>query len=231
MKHKLFLLLAVIGMMLPQMASAYDFEVDGIYYDNIDQNNVAVTYRNIIYNSYSGDVMIPATVTHDGVTYSVTSIGDYAFNGCSGLTSITIPNSVTSIEYEAFNGCSGLTSVTVDSGNTHYDSRNNCNAIIEKATNTLIAGCMNTIIPNSVTNIGRSAFRGCSGLTSVTIPNSVTSIGYCAFHGCSGLTSVTIPNSVTSIEYEAFNGCSGLTSITIPNSVTSIGESAFYGCI
>jgi len=118
----------------------------------------------------------------------------------------------------------------VENGNSKYDSRNNCNAIIETASNTLIAGCKNTIIPNSVTSIGECAFYGRSGLTSVTIPNSVTSIEAGAFWGCSGLTSITIPNSVTSIGYYAFSGCSGLTSVTIPNSVTSIGEYAFLNC-
>ncbi|MCI6728479.1 MAG: leucine-rich repeat domain-containing protein, partial [Bacteroidales bacterium] len=161
---------------------------------------------------------------------SVTSIGRWAFSGCSGLTSVTIPNSVTSIGSSAFAGCSGLTSIVVEDGNPVYDSRNNCNAIIETATNTLHSGCKTTITPNSVTSIGDDAFRGCSGLTSVTIPNSVESIGDDAFGGCSGLTSVTIPNSVTSIGDYAFEVCSGLTSVTIGNSVTSIGERAFYNC-
>jgi hypothetical protein len=120
----------------------------------------------------------------------VTSIGGSAFWECFGLTSITIPNSVTSIGDSAFYGCTGLTSIVVENGNSKYDSRNNCNAIIETASNTLIAGCNNSIIPNSVTSIGDFAFYGCSGLTSITIPNSVTSIGNGAFWGCSGLTSI-----------------------------------------
>lgn len=146
---------------------------------------------------------------------SVTSIGQYAFSGCTGLTSITIPDSVTSIGKIAFFGCSGLTSIVVDSANTVYDSRDNCNAIINTSTNELIAGCKNTVIPDSVTSISERAFSGCTGLTSITIPNSVTSIGIGAFINCTGLTSITIPNSVTSIGGEAFRFCSVLTSVTV----------------
>ena len=115
---------------------------------------------------------------------SVTSIGEWALGYCSSLTSIEIPNSVTSIGYGAFAYCSSLASIVVDGGNTIYDSRNGCNAIIETTSNTLIAGCKNTIIPNSVTSIGDSAFNGCYSLTSIEIPNSVTSIGDDAFSWC-----------------------------------------------
>ena len=161
---------------------------------------------------------------------SVMSIGEYAFTGCTALTSITIPNSVTSIGSGAFSGCSDLTFITVESGNTNYDSRDNCNAIIETANNKLIGGCKNTTIPNSVTSIGGSAFANHYGLISITIPNSVTSIGEYAFTGCTALTSITIPNSVMSIGEYAFTGCTALTSITIPNSVTSISYDAFISC-
>ena len=159
---------------------------------------------------------------------SVTNIGSSAFEGCSGLTSITIPNSVTSIGFYVFRGCSGLTSICVDEGNTVYDSRENCNAIIETKTNKLIAGCQSTIIPNSVTSIGSYAFYDCSSLTSITIPNSVTSIGDDAFYGCSGLTSITISNSVTSIGYYAFYGCSNLSNFTINNSTPFAVSTMYY---
>ena len=160
----------------------------------------------------------------------LTSIGSNAFGGCTGLTSIKIPSSVTKITSHAFSGCINLNSIVVESGNSVYDSRNNCNAIIEKASNTLIAGCKNTKIPSGVTSIGYGAFAGCSGLTSIAIPSSVTSFGEFAFSNCSGLTSIAFHSSVTHIGRWAFYNCTGLTSVTIPSSVTSIGERAFIGC-
>ena len=241
-------------------SSAHDFEKNSIYYNIISSYysyEVSVTYRgsysSSYENEYSGSVTIPESVTYNSKTYYVTSIGDYAFLDCSGLTSVTIPNSVTSIGdaafagcsglksiaipnsvtnigYQAFSSCSGIETIVVNSGNTVYNSREGCNAIIETASNTLIAGCKNTTIPNSVTSIGDAAFYKCSGLTSIAIPNSVTSIGDAAFAGCSGLKSVTIGNSVTSIGQSAFSDCIDLTSVIIPNSVTSISASAFWNC-
>ncbi len=152
-------------------------------------------------------------LTSIDIPNSVTKIGEIAFEGCDGLTGIVIPNSVTEIGVEAFDWCPGLTSLVVESGNTRYDSRNNCNAIIETASNALIAGCKNTIIPNSVTTIGDYAFYGCEGLISIVIPNSVTEIGYGAFEYCTGLTSIVIPNSVTSIGDGAFCNCWRLTDV------------------
>ena len=206
-------------------------------------NSVASIGSSAFYRCSVTSVIIPNSVTSIGnsafsgcsgltsvtIGNSVTSIGDGTFSDCSGLTTVTIPNSVTSIGNYAFFKCSGLNSISVENGNTNYDSRNNCNAIIETASNTLIAGCKNTTIPNSVMSIGSYAFYGCSGLTSVTIPNSVTSIGDWVFYYCKSLTSVTIPNSVTSIGERAFYDCSGLTSVTIGSGVTSIGSRAFDG--
>ena len=222
-------------------ASAYDCKVDGFYYNlnEADKTASVTTFRiqNMIYDSndkrffeLQGSITIPSTFTYNGTTYNVTSIESESFHNYRGLTSITIPNSVTSIGYSAFSDCSSLESIVVASDNKVYDSRNNCNAIIETASNALIAGCKNTIIPNSVTSIGGGAFQGCSGLTSIQIPSGVTSIGAWAFADCSGLTSITIPNKVTSIGSYAFYGCSGLISIDIPNSVTNISSDAFRGC-
>ena len=147
-------------------------------------------------------------------------LGDYAFYGCSGLTSLTIPSSVTSIGNEAFHGCCGLTSLVIPSGVTSIgdEAFHGC------------SGLTSLVIPSGVTSIGDEAFSGCSGLTSLTIPSSVTRIGWSAFYGCSGLTSLTIPSSVTWISGEAFSGCSGLTSLVIPSSVTWISGEAFSGC-
>ena len=205
---------------------AYDFQSGDLCYNitsSSEPYTVEVTYQyQWSSDSYSHltTAVIPETVTYDGITYSVTSIGDDAFYRCDGLTSVTIGNSVTSIGDWAFYDCSGLTSVTIG---------NSVTSIGEYA----FYGCSgltSVTIGNSVTSIGFRAFSVCSGLTSITIPNSVTSIGGFAFETCSGLTSVTIGNSVTSIEYYAFYGCYSLTSITIPNSVTSIGELAFSRC-
>ena len=215
--QKIWIVIAVLCTSLS--AYAYDFEVDGIYYDVVSLQDLTceVTYGD---NKYIDDITIPSEVTYNNRTLSVTEIGNYAFRGCSSLTSVTIPNSVTSIGKSAFSGCSSLTSVTIPNSVTSIG-------------NSAFSGChslTSVTIPNSVTSIGEYAFSSCSSLTSVTIPNSVTSIRESAFSGCSSLTSVTIPNSVTSIGKSAFSGCSSLTSVTIPNSVILIGNSAFSYC-
>ena len=160
--------------------------------------------------------VIRTVIINDGVT----SIGDYAFDSCSRLTSVTIPNSVTSIGGGAFYYCSGLTSITIPNSVTSigYSAFEGCSSLTS------------ITIPESVTSIEEIAFGFCESLTSITIPNSVTSIEMWTFAWCSSLTSVTIGNSVTSIGEEAFAYCSSLTSITIPKSVKTIGASAFEGC-
>ena len=215
------LLFALCALLLPIVANAYNFSVDGIYYNkNSDGTSVTVTYKTTSDRGYSGSVVIPSTVTYNDTEYSVTSIGGEAFYNCRGLTSVTIPNSVTSIGYYAFYNCTGLTSVTIGNSVTSIGT-------------SAFSGCSGLTsinIGNSVTSIGNYAFSSCFGLTSITIPNSVTSIGNYAFRGCSGLTSVTIPNSVTSIGEYAFYNCSGLTSVTIGNSVMRIRSYVFDGC-
>lgn len=247
----------LLASILPATATAYDFEVDGIYY-NIIGSNAIVTYKSYSFtqisdyayteqyiSDYSGSVSIPLTVTNNDTTYSVTAIGDHAFISCTDLTSVTIPNSVTTIGNDAFSGCSGLTSVN---------------------------------IPNSITDIGSFAFSYCSGLDSIFIPSTVISVGSYAFERCSSLSSISIENPITtiihsnsfdgtqwyynqpngvvylgliaytykgtmptntdvvlkdgtlSIANSAFYDLSGLRNITLPNTLKTIGSSAFSHC-
>ena len=236
---KLFSL--IIFALLPLMASADHAKIDGIYYDLQTYNKQAWVKSSD--TKYTGSITIPSTVTYNGVTYSVTYIEAEAFLGCSGLTSVTIPNSVTSIVDGAFNGCKGLTTVIIPDGVTSIE-------------NSVFYGCSglkSVTIPSSVTSIGSYAFYNCFNLTEVTIPSSVTSIGENAFDGCSGLRTVTIPNSVTELGGYAFSGCTGnliincnipdasyvyssafsgskFNSVKIGDEVTLIGDKAFLGC-
>jgi len=170
---------------------------------------------------------------------SVTTIGNNAFYACDALTTMHIGSGVTSIGNAALNSNQNLTNITVDENNTTYDSRNNCNAIIETSTNILVVGCKNTTIPNDIVTIGDNAFNNCIGLTSIgnvgsgaflEIPNNVTTIAPHAFQGCDGLTTVTISDNITTIGNSAFESCSYLSTVTIGNGVTSIGERCFYSC-
>lgn len=196
---------------------------------------------------FTGDLVIPNSVNtieasafhtcygFDGTLVlgnGVTSIGAWAFNSCDGLTGVlNIPSNVASIGEDAFVYCK-FDSIVVDPENPNYDSRNDCNAIIETSTNELIAGCKNTVIPITVTAIGDNAFKGITGMTSIEIPDSVVSIGDNAFAFCFDLTGdLVIPNSVTHIGESAFFQCEGLDGkLVIGESVSSIGDWAFRKC-
>ena len=294
---KKLLMTLLLALMTANMAAAYDFVVDGIYY--FTAGNMAVVTYGDGYNSYHGQVTIPTSVTHDGTTYqvgaigshaffecdaltsvnissTVTTIGQAAFYHCTALTSVTIPNSVTSIDNYAFGFCSALSSVSmgssvtsigeaafsdcesltsiviprsvktivgipfyrctalsqleVESGNTVYDSRNHCNAIIETATGTLLNGCRTTVVPDGVITIGNHAFNSQTGLTDINLPESVRIIGDYAFQGCNGLKSVTFGSGVESINYFAFEGCTSLQEVEFPDALKSLGNYAFKDC-
>ena len=226
------LLVSLLILLISMPVSAYDFECDGIYYDLMEDHTLAVVSGD---SKYQGDIVIPSEVTIDGTTYNVTNIGhkgqadQQVFRDCSELTSVTIPKSVSYVSYDAFLNCSALASLKVESGNQHYDSRDDCNAIIETSSNKLVAGCKNTTIPGNVATIDGCAFWGCTGLTSITFPNSVKTIDFQAFKGCTGLTSVTIPGGVLVRDY-AFKDCSGLTSVSIQGILTRIGHEVFTNC-
>lgn len=190
------------------------------------------------------DIKMPNTITKIGsIAFSscyaltdmslpntVTTLGSWAYSHCRSLTKVYIPKSLTDIGNWALIGCENVTSMEVEQGNPVFDSRDNCNAIIRSATNTLVAGCQTTVIPNTVTSIGRSAFYDCANLTNITIPTSVTTIEEAAFYRCRKLREVEIPDMVTTIGEAAFTLCQGLVSVKIPDNVVSLGKEAFEYC-
>jgi hypothetical protein len=160
----------------------------------------------------------------------VVSIEDRAFEGSNNLVEIVIPNSVTSIGVESFSNCLSLKSIVIEDGNPVYDSRENCNAIIETKTNTILFGCMSTTIPESIMTIGSEAFSGCDSLAVISIPESVKSIGDGAFLNCTSLETITIPGNVLTIGVGAFEKCYHLDSVVISEGVERIGDGAFIEC-
>ena len=234
MMRRFNLELIVCFLLITTKGFSYGFKVNGLCYNRLSDSTVELTWE-ALNTPYTGDIVVPSYVNHNGTKYEVVSIGDYAMVNLlslndkegvvawldnSKITSVSLPSTILSIGDYAFSYCGGLTSISIPNSVTSigHSAFSNC------------SGLTSITIPNSVRSIGSSTFEGCSSLTSITIPNSVTSIGNLAFRNCSGLTSVTIPSSVTRIGDSAFSLCSSLTSITIPNSVTSIGSWAFYGC-
>lgn len=235
---------------------ARHFYLNGVEVTDLVIPNTIVTLNNYVFCNCEGltSVAIPQSVkiingnafmdckrlANVDIAPSVTVIGSQAFYGCTDLSSITVPRSVNIIESEAFNCCPGLSEIIVENGNAYYDSRANCNAIIKTATNTLIAGCQNTVIPNTVTAISGDAFKGCNTLQSIDIPHSVISITGNPFEDCDSLASITVAdnnpvynsreNCNAIIETATNKLITGCQNTIIPHTVTSIGDRAFYSC-
>ena len=264
MKRLFFLSFAVFAMWQTCFADDFDFAAVApsgqvLYYYIISNSSVpSVQVTRGYGGNQIGNLIIPDSVTHNGTTYIVTSIGGYAFNNCTGLTSVTLPSSLDTICPNTFHGCNNITTVNYSGTITQWcrigfsNYRDNpiyyshslningvpvVNLVIPEGVSEIkqnsfggLTSLMSVTLPNTVTSIGDNAFYQCTGLTSMALPNSVTYIGNYAFYQCTDLTSVTIPNTVTSIGRQAFYQCTGLTSVTIPNSVTIIGHSAFTYC-
>ena len=266
MRRILFYLALTLCITASTYAYAYDFEADGIYYNILseEERTCEVTHcaedpGELDGTCYAGNITIPASVTHAGTTYSVTSIGDQAFYECWHLTSVVIPSSVTSIKDFAFFGCDVLTSVSLTNSVTHVGIEAFCGCdhlsapiytdkmfiylpgthkdeyVIPSGIEEICGYAFysnqlpSVVIPNSVTTIGADAFEGCHGLRSITIPSSVKTIGDGAF-SWTGLKTVTIPGTLTSVSSAAFAYCPHLTSVTLQEGVEEIGEAAFYCC-
>ncbi|MBO6117570.1 MAG: leucine-rich repeat protein [Bacteroidales bacterium] len=248
MRNKLKTIIALVFAVIVSVnALAYDFEKDGIYYNINSDSTVGVTYHHksdsVYYSDYSGEVTIPSSVTYNGTTYSVTLIDSNAFRGCTGLTSITIPNSVEILGIGALRDCTGLKEVKMGSNVkviSHYAFWGCTNLLeislgdnLDTIDYAAFYGCSslkNISIPNSTTFIGEYVFGECTSLTTVIIPDNVKSIGNTAFYGCSALKEVKLGKSVTYLGRNAFHECASLTKINIPAGLTVIDTAMFYGC-
>ena len=213
------ILLSVLLLFIPFWADAFDFEVNGIYYNIISKEakTCEVTYRDQISSHYYGDVILKEEAKYQGVTYKVTRIKSNAFYGQNRLSSIIIPNSISTIGEYAFYECLALKSITFP---------DNLEMIGQYAF--YYCNQLKTVkLPNSVKSIGCFAFGQCERLEEITIPNSLQTIEHGTFYNCYALTSVELPNSMTTIGARSFSGCKNLVSVSMPQRLESIGESAF----
>lgn len=220
------------------------------YCSNLENAEIPPMVTSIGEGAFYGCIKLRNVIIPSGTTF----VGDNAFRYCKSIESVYIPKNVLTIGKFAFGDCPSITSFEVEEGNKNYDSRNNCNALIETTTNKLLLGTKNTVIPNSVieigdmsfynitylesldlplsvTKIGYMAFSGCTNLKTVKMTDSVTEIGYDLFEGCSKLSNVALSNSITAIPKETFNGCSSLREVNIPKGIRTIGQSAFSECV
>ena len=219
---KLFFTLAILAGFAVQ-ALAYDFQVDGIYYNvkSDSESTVSVTYGD---EDYSGNIVIPGTVAVDGRTYTVVEIGELAFSDDAALASVIIPNTVTSIGVGAFKNCTGLTAIDIPNSVETIEGYYRYGAFW---------GCSNLVsiaFPNSLGTIGEYAFGECSGLTSIDLPNSLSEICQYAFYNCTSLVSINWPQNINELSLGVFCGCTSLESYIIPDHIVSIGDVAFSGC-
>ena len=220
---------------------------DGYEYEFLDEETIEI--RRCWNQDSATEITIPSSING----YSVVSIGSFAFSmnenatsivfpdtvtqikemafaDCNKLTTISIPKNISVIEEGAFENCSAITQITVDAENPTFDSRDNCNAIIETESEKLILGCNNTTIPNTITEIGESAFSGCNMIESIEFPDALKKVGNSAFRSCTGLTEIQFSNDLTEIGSYAFSDCTELSGINLPNRLEKIGEYAFYRC-
>lgn len=245
-------LISFVLALLPVLESGASVKIGSLYY-NLEASNRTAEVAPFQEDKYEGDITIPAEISYQGTTYRVTAVAESAFWDCGGLTSIVLPAGLESIGPLAFLACTkltslkipasvvsigenaftfegALTSIVVDENNRVYDSRNGCNALIETATNTLLTGCVNTIIPEGITSLADNAFEGCVLLKNITIPSSVKRIGRAAFSTCVKLESISIPNGVEQIGGFAFDYCQSLKKLQIPEGVKVIEEALCSYC-
>lgn len=234
--------LTLFALLISLVTNAEPVEIKGIYYNLITKAKIAeVTYNDE--KAYSGNIVIPETVTYGGIVYNVTSIGKYAFWYDRELTSVTMPNSIVSIGEGAFNNCTGLTSISLPNSISSMDERvfQGCSALTAVSIPNTITilkeacfeGCKklnSVILPNSIKTIESSVFAYCTNLQSIVLPDDLTSIGQYCFIECQSLTSISIPQSVNRIGNQAFGYCYALTSIELPNALNEISRACFIGC-